>query len=767
MQQFLSWVKKTLPANAASLRVKVPVLVAITAVAMLCAPALVAFQSARGILQDGVEQRFADLLQARSDSLGDWFATQERELSIQAGNSLVQDALFEFDSIWVRDKEKSRTQLLADYVDNNPHPEGERHLLDAGEMHKTYARAHRHYHPMFRNLMDDGGYGDIYLINLEGDVVYSTAKRLGFAGNLVDGPLADSGLGRVYRAAADGPAGGVVYDDFSLYEPSDTPSGFIATQVIGMGTMIGVMAFQIPTETLAGVLAKGMSPDSNMRVVLVGLEGRVRAASDDLPFGAELGLDGMDDQALTGSSVSFQQRNRGNISVLGAALPFSAQGLSWILAAEIPLSEAMVPVARLRTTLLLVVAVFGVAAAVLGMLFSRVLTRPILQMQIRVSDLREGDLDSEMPSRGRRDEIGNLAADLEQLRLQLQRAKYQERQAAEQARAVRQQELEAQEDAREQRRAVELLSRAISQLEQGDLTARVQNDFPAKYDILRAGLNAAISRLESVIDSISDSAGTIDGSARGIALSMEGVRGEAESQASDLAETAAAVTQLSNSVADAAKSTLRAEKGMQATIGDVQRNKNTVSEARRIMEDIAASADRILSVTTMIDSVAFQTNLLALNASVEAARAGEAGKGFGVVAAEVRDLAERTGQAARDIKQQLDGNALVIGEGTEAVCRLSEFFSRMIEELDNASESIASISAVAQEQSDRIRQIDNAVSRIDAKTRDNAGRVGEVHQAGVTMVNEAARLRELAGGFRTDHAAGAVTGDHGPAQDIT
>ena len=124
MRDLLVKLKGVMPRFGASLRVKVPVLVAGAAVAMLCAPALVSFQSARSILSDGIETRFVALLQARSDGLADWFAAQEREILIQAGNSLVQDALFEFDSVWLKDKEETRTQLISDYVTNNPNPHG-------------------------------------------------------------------------------------------------------------------------------------------------------------------------------------------------------------------------------------------------------------------------------------------------------------------------------------------------------------------------------------------------------------------------------------------------------------------------------------------------------------------------------------------------------------------------------------------------------------------------------------------------------------------
>ena len=398
-------------------------------------------------------------------------------------------------------------------------------------------------------------------------------------------------------------------------------------------------------------------------------------------------------RGLSGETVRFARNAHEGADILESIRPFSALGLSWLLVADIPVAEAMTPVTRLRTKLLWVVGVFGVAAALLGAVFSRVLTRPILLLQARVSGLRQGDLETAMPSRGRRDEIGHLAVDLEQLREQLARARDQEYQAAEHARAVRQQELEAQEEARDQKRVVELLSQTITQLEQGDLTARIKADFPAKYDILRSGLNAAIARLCDAVNSIADSAGTIDGSARGIETSIEGVRGEAESQAADLADTAAAITQLTQSVADAAENTLRAEKGMQATIGEVHRNEGTVSEARRIMEEISSSADQ--------DSVGDHNDRFrgvpdqppGSECQCRGRTRGRGRQGLWCRGCRgARSCGTHHSRLRATSKEQLDGNARVIGAGTEAVARLAEFFASMITELNDASTSIAAIS---------------------------------------------------------------------------
>jgi len=263
-----------LPRPAASLKVKVPVLVTGATLTMLCALAFVSFQSARTILVDGIEARFASVLQARADDLTDWFGGKAHDLRVQTGNTAVQDALFEFDSIWVKDREDTRAQLIADYITANPHPAQDRHRLEAGEGHKTYARSHGHYHPELKKLTSEGGYDDMYLVSLEGDVIYSVRKGADFAANLAEGPLAESGLGRAWRAAVGN--GGIAFEDFAPYEPAGGPAGFFAAPVTSLGSMIGVAVFRAGPAALSGVLSRGQQPGEALRTRLVGRDGRTR-----------------------------------------------------------------------------------------------------------------------------------------------------------------------------------------------------------------------------------------------------------------------------------------------------------------------------------------------------------------------------------------------------------------------------------------------------------------------------------------------------------
>ena len=766
MRHIPSKLSGAVPPWLSSLRVKVPILAAAAALIMLCALALVSFRSAENILLDGIKARFLAIQQTRADDLAGWFAEQKHTLEIHAGDSLFQDALFEFDSIWSKDRSGTRAQLVEDYITANPHPPQEREKLNAGAGQKLYARAHSQYHPQLRKIMQREGLADIYLVNLDGDVVYSVTKGAGFAADLASGPLSDSGLGRAWNRAIKAKGTPVVFEDFVPFRPTGRQAGFFATKITGMGMTIGIVVLRVEPSALSEVLSKGRQPGDGVRTRLIGADARVRASSDGRVGGDISDMGAMVRRVLAGDSISFARHHGATGPArLVSMRPFSALAGNWALVTDIPVDRAMTPVTKLRGMLLWVVAAFGIGAVALGVVFSRILTAPILRLQQRVAALRDGDLDSDVPSRSRRDEIGRLAGDLEALRQKLARAAEQEREAAQQAQEVRRQERAAQQEAREQKRVVELLSATISRLEKGDLTARVEDEVPPRYEVLRSGLNAAISRLCDAMVSIAQSAGTIDVNARGIETSLDLVHDQAESQAGDLAGTAAALKHLTQSVSETADNTVSAERGMKAAIDEVHRSEDTVNEARRMMEEISASAERVLSVTSLIDSVAFQTNLLALNAGIEAARAGEAGKGFAVVATEVRALAERTAQAARDINSQLDSNSRVIMAATDTVTRLAELFTGMIADLGASCDSIAAITGAAQEQSLNIQQIDDALSRLDTAVQENTARMGDVHAAGVTMAGEAARLRGLAAEFQTvttpfpDAAAPGATSD--------
>lgn len=724
------------------LGLKVPVLLAVSSLILLCSLAAVAFLASKKILWNGFETQFSEMLDSRSQALDRWFDTHETTVLRMALNPTFKKAAYQFDTAWTQTGSSVRETLTQTYITENPHPAGERHLLDAGDGRMAYDRIHLRYHSYFRELTVGSGYYDSFLISLNGDVVYSVFKESDFATNLKDGPWANTGLGRVYKAALNAEAGTVVFEDFAEYEPSAfAPAAFFGTQVLSTtGQVSGVLIAQVPADGLNDFSKAAQTENAQAYSLIIGSDGRTRNAVN-----ATLQVDSLTQieigertrQAFAGDSQAIALDTIANgAPELAAYKPFNRPGADWVIKAAVPEEVALRPIVSLRNTLAGFVSVFVAAVAAGGAMYGRALTVPIIRLQERVGAMRDRDFDSLVPSTTRGDEIGQLARDLEALRSMLLQASAQEMSRIEQAEA--------------QEKVVRIVSETVARLEQGDLTARICETLPPDYESLRLGLNAAIGRLDTTIEALSLSAGTIDTTADQVRTALQHVRGQSETQAAELVGASGTLNQLSSSISATAQNTFSAEVDMRETQDSAELNEQTVMQAQSAIVRISELAEEVGEAASLIDTIAFQTNILALNANVEAARAGVAGQGFAVVANEVRALAERTSLAASEIDTLLAKNRDAVAQGADRISRVIECFANMTVRLQKARTSIEAISSASQEQSESIKQVDKTVQHLDDMMQKNASLVVDLHGSSVAMAQESVQLRQLADMFKTN-----------------
>ena len=298
------------------------------------------------------------------------------------------------------------------------------------------------------------------------------------------------------------------------------------------------------------------------------------------------------------------------------------------------------------------------------------------------------------------------------------------------------------------------LGGSVSALAEGDLTRRMDETGEGRFRSLARDLNAAIDKLGGLIGEIKTTGEQISAATTEIAQSSGDLSSRAESQAANLEETAATMHEMASTVRSNAEnaersSGLGAEAARQAAEG-----KAVAGDALAAMDLIEKSAGRISDITSLIDSIAFQTNLLALNASVEAARAGEAGKGFAVVASEVRLLAQRSAEAARDIKGLIAESAGHVGSGVDLVKRTSAALDKIVGGIADVAEKIGEISAATREQSAGVEEISSAITTLDELTQQNAHLADESASAAKALDQQANQLFSLISAFRTDAAYG-------------
>ncbi|PJI43729.1 MAG: chemotaxis protein [Rhizobium sp.] len=329
---------------------------------------------------------------------------------------------------------------------------------------------------------------------------------------------------------------------------------------------------------------------------------------------------------------------------------------------------------------------------------------------------------------------------------EMARAAIVQRQEAEDLR--RQHEARRQAQAAEQRRVVEDLSAALEQLAQGDLTRPIAAPFPPDYESLRVNYNGALKRLHDAIADISGGVSSLREGSNGISSAADQLAHRTEQQAASLEETAAALNEITATVQATSTGASKARETVRNTHADVEKSGRTMSQAVTAMERIEASARQMEQIISVIDEIAFQTNLLALNAGVEAARAGESGRGFAVVAQEVRALAQRAADAAREIRQLISGSNEQVALGASLVNQTGEALSKVVGQVGEIARLISEIASSAVEQANGLEEVNGAVNQMDQFTQQNAVMVEESNAASHAIRMEADRLSNKVSVFK-------------------
>lgn len=288
----------------------------------------------------------------------------------------------------------------------------------------------------------------------------------------------------------------------------------------------------------------------------------------------------------------------------------------------------------------------------------------------------------------------------------------------------------------------------LDALAHGDLTKRIVTEYQGSYDKLKRDANTTADKLTEVIGRIEDSANTVATGAEEIAQGNADLSQRTEEQASSLEETASSMEEMTSTVRQNADNARTANSLAQEAESKASAGGDIVSKAVSSMAEINDSSKKISDIIGVIDEIAFQTNLLALNAAVEAARAGEQGRGFAVVAGEVRNLAQRSAAAAKEIKDLIRDSVSKVEDGTSLVNQSGDMLNEIVESVRKVNAMIADISVASEEQSAGIEQVNKAVSQMDEMTQQNAALVEEASAAGESMSEQARAMKQLLSFFR-------------------
>ena len=716
--------------DAINLSRKLPIVIVVLAMTAAAITGLQAYFELRKLALLDAEHSLAEVTSARLDGVELWLDEIERNLITLAGSPEMSDVVTQFDTAFA--ELSSPLSALHDlYITSNPNPTGSKHLLDFADDDSTYSAVHRTFHDFYRTVLERYGYYDIFLVNTEGDIVYTVFKELDFATNLMSGEFAESGLAEAFRNARDLAPGEATFVDFAPYAPSNgAPASFLSAPIYDRGgELVGVLAYQLPSGRLLELISQADGLGQTGEIFLVGSDNLSRA-------GSRLGtvanvLQPLERIELVGEgepleSATISDQGVAGGKVLSLRTSIDVFGETWHAITEVSLVEIMQPARELMLEMVAQLIVSSIIIVVLALRISRTITIPVQKIRDGVARVAEGDYDLNMRATDRGDEIGTIAATLMALCDRLKTADRLER--------------EAREEQERQAQVVDAISKSLGALSRGELGCQIVQEFPEEYERLRTDFNATVDELSRTIQAIVEHSRLILRSADEISGSSNDLSHRTESQAATLEETAAAIQELSDSVNAIAEGARQVEKTVDDTRTNAEESGSVVQSAVETMTQIEKSSGQMSQIITVIDDIAFQTNLLALNAGVEAARAGESGRGFAVVAQEVRALAQRSSEAAKEIGDLISSSREQVDAGVTLVGRAGDALSSIIERVTEVSSLVANIASGTVEQAAGLAEVNVGVSSLDQVTQRNAAMVDESKAAARSLKSRSDEL---------------------------
>lgn len=668
--------------------------------------------------------------------------------------------------------------LIAQYIfiTNNKNNLGEKNnLVYESTFNSTYMNAHKKFHKSFDSILSTFELYDIFIADLKGNLIYTDFKEKDFATNLNDGVYSNTGIAQAYKKALSIDESKIAFADFAPYEPSyNSAASFIATPIFINGERKGVLIFQMPV----GKINKIMSFDGKYEIAGLGKSGEIYLVGPDyyMRNDSRFTKDIKDELVQnSGSTIgifkvkskstkeAFEGKKHGhwiindyrNISVLSAygTINLYDNQSTWAVISEIDEDEALIESYSLRNSIVIIsIIVAAIALFVFIFIINSIVKKPLNSLNEGILNLIESNDANNKISIKSNDEIGSITHNFNKYLDSLLKDLNQDLIVIEEAGTVMG---KVNVGLFNERIRNQGSSKAINTLivQINDMIDKTQNNLYKVSELLSALSNAKYDHKSSDLTGVSGVMASLFHGAKVTQSTINDVMALMDNSTKSLSysaeELAVSATQLSRSSNEQAAALEETSAAIEEITAAITQNFNNVAEVSNFaknvtesshkgialarqtsssMDEISSEVNTINEAITVIDQIAFQTNILSLNAAVEAATAGEAGKGFAVVAQEVRNLASRSAEAAREIKNLVESANKKATSGKEIAAEMIQGFDELSSTIDSTTTLIEDIMTGTQEQKEAMVQINATVNSLDRATQENASLSTQISQ---------------------------------------
>ena len=671
------------------LSVKIPLVMLFLAILNSSLVASLAFYESEKAVQKTTEKELQGLRIAIQMSLQSYLGTIKEDLIINSKSPSTLLAFESFNQAWQALEGINKTQYLQDkYITDNSNEAGKKHLLDAAQDGSLYSEKHAEFHPFLREVLERHEYYDIFLVNAEGDVIYTVYKELDFATNLISGQWKDSGLASVFKSIKSNPVKNeIVFEDFKPYAPSNNiPAAFVGTPILDKaGQFKGVLIYQMPIGKINKFTQFNREILETAEVHLVGTDGLLRNDPN---------LDDQDDPilkkkmdnlsiklALEGKSGVVWDADDGH-KTLSAYSPLDIFGSKWAMSVDVFEEEVMADVRELKKLIIYITIGILLAVAIVSTLYARSITNPIKSLMTAMTGLANRDYTTNVPYKERGDELGDMARSVEVFKENgLAVQKMEQEQVA--------LKIKAEQDKKE---AMNMLA----------------NDFDSRTAGIIKSLAAAATEMQATAAQMTAASGNTTHASQIVSSAATEADSNVQTVAAATEELSASSAEIARQISSVAQKSSRA-------------SSEAINTSQQVGE-LNALADSIGEVIGAIKDIAEQTNLLALNATIEAARAGEAGKGFAVVADEVKKLATETASKTIQIDER-------VGKIQAAIRNTVDAVERIIADVKDIDHSTSTVASAVEEQNAATSEIGRNVSEASMGTQQVASNIVDVQRS--------------------------------------